>query len=35
MPLTEKQIEEYREKLRDSEYMERAINGTGHWQKTF
>jgi hypothetical protein len=27
MPLTEKQIEEYREKLRDSEYMERTING--------
>jgi hypothetical protein len=27
MPLTEKQIEEYRGKLRDSKYMERAING--------
>ncbi|MDR3061268.1 MAG: hypothetical protein LBU57_04030 [Dysgonamonadaceae bacterium] len=27
MPLTEKRIEEYRKKLRDSEYMEMAING--------
>jgi hypothetical protein len=27
MSLTEKQIEEYRKKLRDSEYMEKAVNG--------
>jgi hypothetical protein len=27
MSLTEKQIEEYREKLRDERYMKRAING--------
>jgi hypothetical protein len=27
MPLTEKQIEEYRKKLRNSEYMEKAISG--------
>ena len=27
MSLTEKQVEEYRKKLRDSKYMDRAING--------